>query len=330
LAFATRPLFARIPRPVKLCLLFLLIALAAEQVAGMRHYAKAVLASSDVTQTIEYRTSIWARDNLAGVRVMLPGSIGKWANVFTTLQQFGGGSWSVAYNQVQQYASAAIYNGSDSPQQDAQISVSWLKAFGTGAIAVSGPQSQEYWKPFAHPKKFDGVLPVLWSQDDVTIYRVPLRTPSLAHVVPETALVRRAPRGPQDTKDLNRYVAALEDESLPLADFRWEGDNRIHIRAHASPGQVVSVQVSNASGWHARANAASRKIETDGLGLMWIQPGCNGPCDLDLEYDGGAALRIFRWISAAMLVAFAVFFGWRILRAAASRLRPAQGQQMGV
>jgi hypothetical protein len=314
LIFAARSSFARIPRSVRFSLLFLFAAVAGEQISAHRRYAKAVLAPADVTRTIEYRASVWARDHLSGVRIMMPGSIGQWANAFTGIEQFAGGAWSVAYNPARQRANAAMYNGADTPEKDAQVSIAWLKAFGAGAIAVSGPKSQEYWKPFTHPTKFDGRLAVLWSEDDVTIYGVPLRTESFAHVVPESALIRRVPSGPGDTEELEKYVAALDDASLPKAEFQWQAENRIHIRTMAWPGQAVSVQVASHPGWHAKANGASRQIKSDGLGMMWILPGCSGACDLQLEYNGGAELRIFHLLSAVALTALIVFVvrsAWR-------------------
>jgi len=319
--FAARPFFRRIPRPLQACLLFLFIAFAAEQIVSQRKFAKAVFAPGDATQTIEYRASLWAGDHLPGIRIMMPGSIGKWTDVFTNIEQFAGGSWSVAYNPVQQRANDGIYNGGDTPEQDARVAITWLQAYGTGAIAVSGPNSQELWKGFSHPKKFDGILPALWSVDDVTIYRVPLRSDSLAHVVPVPALVQRTPSGPRDTRDVEKYVAALEDGSLPLAESRWESTNRIHISTEAWPGQAVSVQVTHHPGWHAKANGISRQVKADGLGLMWLQPGCNGPCDVQLEYDGGTELRICRVLSAVALGALAVFLGWGAVGALLLSLR---------
>lgn len=322
LVFAARPFFDRIPRPLRVCLLFLFVTVAGEQIISQRKYAKSVLIPNDVTRTIEYRTSVWARDHLPGVRIMMPGSIGQWANAFTDIQLLNGGSYAVAYNQVQQRAIAAVYHGGDTPEKDARVSITWLKAFGTGAIAVAGPKSSEVWHSFGNATKFDGRLPVLWSEDDVTIYRVPLRAESLAHVVSESALVRRAPSGPGDTEELEKYVAALDDESLPKAEFQWQGENRIHIRTVAWPDQAVSVQVTRHPGWHAKANGVSRQIKADGLGMMWLQPGCNGPCDVQLEYDGGTELRICHLLSVAALAALIVFIArsaGRSLFAARSR-----------
>ncbi len=301
LVFGLRPLFQKASPALKAALVFLFFTLAGEQILNHRFYAKNILASADQTQTIEYRTAAWASRNLPGVRIMLPGSIAQWANDFTDLAQFAGSSWSQAYNQVQQRGLAAIYNGAEAPEQDARTSLDWLKAFGVGAIAVSGPNSQEFWKPYSHPAKFDGLLPVLWREADVTIYRVPQRTGSLAHVVSETAIVSDSPRGPQDTSQLEKYVAALDDPSSPPAEFHWSGTNKIQIRASAASGQAVSVQVSYHPGWHALAGNRTIQLHRDGLGLMWLRPDCSAPCEIQLAYDGGWELRLCRYLSFAAL-----------------------------
>ena len=80
-----------------------------------------------MTTTIEYRASKWAEQNLPGMRVMLPGSIAQWANAFTELQQFSGSSWSMPYNLVQQRGLREIYNGGETPERDARVSLVWLK-----------------------------------------------------------------------------------------------------------------------------------------------------------------------------------------------------------
>ena len=39
------------------------------------------------------------------------------------------------------------------------------------------------------------------------------------------------------------------------------------------------------------------ELRRDGLGLIWVHPGCNGPCEVQLDYDGGWELRLCRWLS---------------------------------
>ena len=301
IVFGLRSIVGKAPSALKAGLLFLFLALAGEQIVSHRQYAKNILQPADLTQTIEYRTADWASQNLPGIRVMLPGSIAQWANDFADLPQFSGSSWSQAYNQVQQRGLAAVYNGGDTPPQDARVSLDWLKAFGVGAVAVSGPNSHEYWKPFGRPAKFEGLLPVLWRQEDVTIYRVPQRTTSLAHVMSESTIVSRAPAGPRDTDAIEKYVAALDDPSLPPSEFHWAGPNSMQIRTTASPGQAVSVQVSYHPGWHAKVGSRAIELRRDGLGLMWLRPDCSGLCEIQLDYDGGWELRLCRYMSFAAL-----------------------------
>jgi hypothetical protein len=216
----------------------------------------------------------------------------------------------MATNQVQQRADTAIGFGVPDVHEDARLTLTWLKAFGVGAIAISGRDSQEYWRAFGHPEKFAGVLPALWSEGGVVIYRVPLREFTLAHIVPEGAIVARTPRDPQDVGGVEPYVAALDDAALPATTFQWEGRNRMRIRTTAAPGQALSVQVSYHPGWHAAVAGQSRALRKDGLGLMWLRPGCNGPCEVVLDYNGGWELRLCRWLSWLALGAALVGLLW--------------------
>jgi len=310
--FGARYWIEKTPRAVKAALLFLFLALAAEQVASYRRYAKAIIPPGDLQPTIEYRASTWAARNLPGVRVAMPGSIAQCTNAFTQVPQFTGSSWSMAYNPIQQRGFDAELMGGGTPEEDARVSLPWLKAYGVGAVCVPGPKSPEYWKPIRHPGKFEGVLPVLWRADDTTIYRIPQRTASLAHVVPESAVIRHSPRGPSDNAEIERYVAALDDPSLPPAGFQWEGRNRILIQTTAHSGQAISVQVSYHPGWHVTAGNRHPQLQKDGLGLIWFRPECDGPCLVHMDYDGGWELRLCRWIGylalAGLLLAAPVWY----------------------
>jgi hypothetical protein len=311
--FALRSTFARLPALPGRALLFLLLAFAAWQTVNLRHQARNMLGPGDPTRTVEYRAAAWADQNLPGVRVMMPGSIAQWTTTFSAVPQLSGGSWSMAYSQIQQTAVDSVYGGT------AREALAWLKAFGAGAAGISSPDSQEYWKGFSHPEKFEGVLPVLWRESGVTIYKIPQRTSALAHVVPESALVVHRPESRADIAEIERYAAALDDASLSMPEIRWEGRNRMRIHASANPGQVVSIQVSYHAGWHARAGGQDRTLNRDGLGLMWLRPGCAGPCEIELEYDGGLELRLCRWISYAAIAVLILFFPLMRLKAVYSR-----------
>jgi hypothetical protein len=309
IAFSMRSALARLPAGPRRAIVVLLLIFAAGQIINVRRQAKGMLVPADPARTVEFRAATWADQNLPGVRVMMPGSIAQWTNTFSAVPQLSGGSWSMAYSQIQQTGLDSVYAGT------AREALAWLKAFGVGAVGISSPDSQEYWKGFSQPAKFEGILPVLWRDSGVTIYKVPQRTSLLAHLVPESALVVDAPADRADIAEIGRYVDALDDASLPTPEFNWEGTNRMRIRATAAPGQAVSIQVSYHPGWHARAGGQDRTLNRDGLGLMWLRPGCAGPCEIVLDYDGGVAFRICRWISYAAIAVLILLFPLMRLKA---------------
>jgi hypothetical protein len=308
-AFAGREILRRLPVSIRWAAIFVILAFAAEQVAAYRKLEKSYQFPRDVTQTAEYRVSTWTARNLPGVRIFFPGSIAQWANAFTDAPQFSGGSWSMATNQSQQNADAAIVFET-SLDTGAHISLTWLRAYGVGAIAVSGANSGEFWKPFSDPAKFDA-LPALWSENGVTIRRVPKRSTALAHVVPESAIAKHPPKTPEDTAEAARYVSALEDASLPPATLEWQGRERMNIRTNLAPGQVVSVQEGYHPGWRASVNGSKSEIFRDGLGLMWLRPGCAGDCEITLEYRGGWEWWICHAISLSAIAGLIVALFWR-------------------
>lgn len=189
LTFSLRCWIERMTFALKVSLLFLFLALCGEQVVHIRQASKDGFHPADLSPTIEYRAASWVANNLPGQRVMMPGSMAQWADAFADVPQFAGESWSMAPFAVQQRGAAAVYNGADTAEQDARVSLAWLRAFGVSAITMAGPKSPEFWKPYWHPAKFEGILPVLWRESDTTIYQVPARNTSLAHVVPANALV---------------------------------------------------------------------------------------------------------------------------------------------
>jgi hypothetical protein len=278
------------------------------QVVSWRRYAKQLLQPADSAQSIEYRTANWIERNLPGQRVMMVGSIGQWAEVFTRVPQLGGQQYPTAPNFSQQVAVYIVDTGQNAGARDGAVSILWLKAFGARAIAVPGPQSPEYWHLVADPRKFEGVLPVLWRERDTTIYLVSDGPFSLAHIVRPDDLVRHTPINGLDVGEIRRYVTALEETASAPAALSWEGDNKAVIQARLQPGQVVSAQITYSPGWHARVNGAARDIRPDGIGLMAIDPGCAGECSIVLDYDGGAELRACRIASASFLTLLIIAF----------------------
>jgi len=312
--FGLRLVIERTPQWIRIALVFPLLFLAGRQTLCFRRAAKELTSAVDVKQSIEYRSAKWVAENLPGQRVMMAGSLGNFLDTFTEQEQLSAQPYTTAPNWEEQIAVYTIYIGENAGDRDGEYSLLWLKAFGAQAVAVPGPQSPEYWKPFTRPRKFDGMLPVLWREDDTTIYRVPQRFLSLAHVVRNGQLVRRQPTHGLDVNEVRRFVAALDSASKP-AVLEWLGSNLARIRARLAPDEMVSVQINYHPGWHAMAKGGERPIRADGIGLMVIDPNCIGDCEIRLNYDGGWESRLCRAASGGVVLLFVSILAFGGVRA---------------
>ena len=98
---------------------------------------------------------------------------------------------------------------------DGAVARDWLRIYGCDAVIVSGPASEEQFKPYAYPRKFDGVLPVLWRENDVTIYAVPRRSSSLADVVRPPTWRRVFPPTPAGGRSYSPFSRRSKTPACP-------------------------------------------------------------------------------------------------------------------
>lgn len=299
---------ARMESPAKIAAAILIAAMAVHQTVSYRRYARTIIQKIDITQTIEYRIAKWMDRNLGSMRALTAAQAGTWLNVFSDTPQMDAGHGPFNPNWAAQQAAAyAIYSGQNAGARDAANSILWLKAYGCHAVHVPGPASRVSGKPFANPGKFKDVLPVLWHEEDDTIYAVPQRTRSLAHVVPADAVVKRKPIHGLDTIEVEKYVSALDDPELPTAAMTWLRPDEGHIDTVLNPGEVISVQSTYDPGWTAVANGHASKVTRDGIGLTVIHAACQGACSVDFVFDGGRERKVCRIASWA--VALGVLIG---------------------
>ncbi len=296
-SFGLYPLWRRLP--VKAAAL---IAIAALGFMGQTDYrfARQWIRPANITQSVVYREASWIREHLPDRRVMASGDAEFWFNLFTDNPQMAAGHEAAA-NPVERLAVQTMYNAGAG---DGPVSVLWLKAFGCGAIIVPGPGSSDFFHPVRHPGQFAGLLPLVWRQGDDFIYQVPLRSPSLAHVVPASMLVVSQPMDGLDVGPLRRYVEALEDPARPLAQLRWQNPEQGRIAATVSQGDVISMQIGYDPGWRASVNGRQVTVRSDGLGMMAFNPECAGDCTIDVEFAGGWERHVCSAVS--ILTAFAL------------------------
>jgi len=180
---------------------------------------------------------------------------------------------------------------------------------GVHAVSVAGPTSEENYKDFQRNfTVFDGVLPVAAQDRGDTIYRVPQRTPGLAHVVPEEALIVRRPINGIDTDEIQRFVTALDDPSLPVATMQRIDSSHVRIQTTLAAGQVIALQTNYHPGWHATAAGKPAALSPDGIGMMVIRPACSGDCVVMMEFDGGTEWKITRVLSVLAMLGVAVWY----------------------
>lgn len=263
-----------------------------------------------IESTIEYRMAKWFEGHMAGQRVFAPGSVSVWMNTFVDTPQMVGCCDQSVPSIEQRIAFYTIYRGTNAGSRDAEISVLWLKAYGAGAVGVSLPDGKEFFKPFANPHKFDGVLPELWRTRGAVVYGVPRRSTSFAHVIEPEQEVRRAPIHGLDVAPIRPYVAALDDPAMPEADMRWLNPHEIRITTHATPRELISVQTSYAPGWRARVRGVPVPVRADALGLLVIEPRCSGACVVDLAYTGVPEAG---WLRVTQAIAVVICILWPLL-----------------
>lgn len=311
LAFAGASILDRVLARVRFAVTVVVVVGLAFQTAHSVLFAQGLIRSVEPSRLSEYRIARWLDTHRPGERAFIAGSSAFLYNAFTDNPQLAGGHDQHTVNRFIPIVSFTIYSGMNAGEQDAEYSIFWLKAFGAHLISVPGPGGTDTYKSaMVHPRKFDGVLPLLWQSEDGSIYEVPARSSSLAHVIPISAIVTRTPIHGLDIAPVEAYVEALEDPAYPPATFRWKSLSEAEIEANLSPGQAIGVQETYERGWEAWANGKPQRVFGDAIGQMVIEPDCLGPCRVSLRYTGGWEHRATRAMSlTAMLVAMAL--GWR-------------------
>ncbi len=301
----------------KIAALLLGVALGLWQWTNDRAYSRNLIEPADVRQTLQYQMAQRMTELFGKRRVMVSGSSNLWFNVFSDTPQLSGGHEPTSPNWMQRVGVFIIYTGMNAGSQGGEIAVLWLKAFGVHGINVPGQGSAERLNLFDNPNKFEGLLPIAWRDATDTIYRVPQRSESLVYTVPESALVTRQPAHGLDVEEIRHYVAALEDPSLALPGVVWRDSRSAMIKAALEPGQVISVQVNHFPGWKASVDGVPQAVFRDGLGLLGIRPGCRGPCEIELVYDGGAehvATRVAHFFTMMGVLCWLGLGAWRRFR----------------
>ncbi len=279
------------------------------QIYHYHRYARSIIHKLDISKTLEYEEAEWFDANMHGERVLAPGTVQFWMNEFTDTPQMGGCCLQSLVNPENLIADYITAAGYQSDAESADYSTLWMKAYAVHAVAIGGPQSREWYKDFKFPDRFRDRLPLAWSSGDDFIYRVPERVSGLARVVRKSDLVTHPPVNGIDVSEMRPFVAALDDPSLPVASWQWHDTNTASIRATFTPGQVIAVALNYDKGWQASVAGRKVPVRPDGLGFVVIEPGCSGPCEVQMHWSPG----IEPWIVVPLaLLTFVLSLAWSV------------------
>ncbi len=297
-------LFRRSPWRLQLVLGLLFAIVVGYQIQHYRVSARTEISPVDLGARSEHASAVWADTHLGGQRVYVSGSDSFWWNTFTDVPQVLG-----CCDQGMALPVLANINSLIDPPTGPYheiLTKAYLQAFGAQAIVVSGPQSTDEYKDIKVPERFDALFPVLHRELGDTIYAVPQRSTSLAHVVRPGETVPT----PATVYKVYDYSLVIEDPTRPAADFEWLGDGSARIRATLSKTDLISVQVPWFPGWKASIGSRPIAISSDGLGLQVLHPETDGPAEITLQWTGRPD-RIPSEVVSLAALGFLVFLLWR-------------------
>lgn len=303
LAWLGGSLVGRVPRPYGTTLATAaLTAVAAYGLHAYRGFAAEWLKPGQLTETSEYKAIEAIKTRAEGERLALRGIAAYWLNAFTDNPQFGGGFDQGIVNRT----IPAIRHGFGAEAVGADKMIAWLEIYGIEAIAAGGPF---HWD-FAHERLRDH-LPELWRYDDSSaLYSIPnAQGPPFRVITPATRPVR-TPHDAADLEPVQALLSALRDPTLPRPNAAQNSPNHWTIEANLESEHLIWAQITYHRGWRITANGQTRRILENPLGMMTLEPRCQGPCEIQLIYDGGSEHKLLRALAWAAWLALPLWI-WR-------------------
>ena len=240
----------------------------------------------DIENTYEYKIAKWLSENTHGERVYLTGSGAFWLNTFTDVPQVRGAADSASTHPWWAHANYQINTSENAPKgQEGYLSTLWLRALNVSYIVVNYAHSQDAFRDYRNPEKFEGILEKVYdnNQGDI-VYKVPLKNPSLSQVVDKNGL--ETLKKPYNAVDLSKVEAYVDwiDEKAKKVEWQWLNNQEAKIRANVGENELVSVQITYDKGWRAYQNGRRLKIKKDVLGNLVVEPRKLGEQEIYLKH----------------------------------------------
>jgi hypothetical protein len=148
---------------------------------------------------------------------------------------------------------------------EAQESIILLRALAVEYILTHGPNSEEFYRDYKNPHKFEGVLEKVWEGNDDQLYRLgPVRYAHLLHAneIPATSVLYG------NLRPWKTYVDAMLDPARPQLQFRWDNARHATVTGELPRGMHVAFAIPWDPNFRAFANGTAVALHANSTGLM--------------------------------------------------------------
>jgi len=248
-----------------------------------------------VSTTAEHQVAQWLASQQPKGRIFASGGLRFRLNAWYELPQVGGVFETGLRNGVPLELAYQIRTGIQSkPGEEGRDAIRQLQTLGVEYVVVHGFGSEEYYRDFSNPNKFEGLLEAPYRRSGDVVYRVPFR--SYAALVHPSELPP-APPTQGRLSVLTPYVQALMDPGRPQLAVAWENPNRLKIEGDFIPGMLVALSVNYDEGWHAYQGKRTLPVTETKLGFLAIQPHPQEKAPIRLEFRSSPEQRIMALVS---------------------------------
>ncbi len=276
----------------------------AMQLQNVRRGARQLIKAAKVEERSEFKTAKWLEKNAPNATTYVTGSTSFWLNAFAQVPQLTGCCDQGNPHRFDQDVSFQL-NHSKTPEQ-VKLALDWAKLYGVRTLVANTSESTETYKDFENAAKLDEFLPLLHAEAGDRIYKLQELNAPKAYVVKQGAWIEQKVATMEPTGEMRRLLAVVEKGESKLA-IAQPDDSSFVMTGDLGSSDRVWVQASYVPGWRLKVNGVdkSNAVASDGLGLIVLDPQCNGHCGMELRWAGAPDLFWARLASSLTLAGIA-------------------------
>lgn len=192
--------------------------------------------------------------------------------------------------------------------REAEESMMLLRAYAVEYIVTHGPNSEEFYRDYKNPKKFEGVLEKVWEENDDAIYRLsPVRYAHLLRT--EEIPTITIQYGYQ--KPWYPYVGAMLDAGRPALGFAWRNARHAVVTGAMPAGMHVAFAIPWDPNFRAYLDGRPVALRANSTGLMVTEALAAAGSTLDLRFEPSREELACAGLSAATALLCLVGLFWK-------------------